>query len=494
MSRTLLLCFIHGFKGNDDTFHDFPDDLKRTVTKQLPDHRVESIVYPKYETKGELAQATDAFLAWLKEQVMEIRKAHVENPWPPKDRQVGVILVAHSMGGFVAADALFLAVNERAQANPAEDDPIFPPIQGILTFDTPYNGLARSMFVYGAFSNYQKVSSVFNVMTALSAAAPATLARLGTRRAATTAMTSASRNPGWKTWQLVAVRTGTVGAIAAGGVAAYVNREAILKGLKNLNKESVKEGYRQSIDALGQGLAYINRGNVGHSFAWLSDHFTFVGALMKQKELNRRLERMGALKGVGIHDFYVSLGENGYWQGGYFVPERTFCAVPEESHTAYSLFSREVVSTVDDEVQAHMSLFRPEKHEGYEKMTEKAADLVIKWFNSDEQVVDDPKFREPPPEEAQEDHEVEETLEKAKSDEDPEKSDQKLEETDPAKPTGDLPDESPIDIAAAASLVPLPEDGEGELVADASTDDVSTEEKRTYMQHLFRVAQQTGTG
>jgi len=158
MPRTLLLCFVHGFKGNDNTFHDFPDDLKRSVTKQLPDHRVKSIVYPQYETKGELAQAAEAFLSWLKEQVMEVRKASVEKPWPPKDRQVGVVLVAHSMGGFVAADALFLAVNERANSNPSEDDPIFPLIQGILTFDTPYNGLARSMFVYGGFSNYQKVS------------------------------------------------------------------------------------------------------------------------------------------------------------------------------------------------------------------------------------------------------------------------------------------------------------------------------------------------
>ncbi|KAE9572261.1 hypothetical protein CGMCC3_g11678 [Colletotrichum fructicola] len=494
MSRTLLLCFIHGFKGNDDTFREFPDDLKRVVTKQLPDHRVESIVYPKYETKGELAEATEAFLAWLKEQVMEVRKSTVEKPWPPKDREVGVILVAHSMGGFVAADALFLAVNERAHANPSEDDPIFPPIQGILTFDTPYNGLARSMFVYGAFSNYQKVSSVFNVMTALSAAAPASLARLGTRRAATSAVASTARNPGWKTWQLVAVRTGTVGAIAAGGVAAYVNREAIMNGLKNLNKESVKEGYRQSIDALGQGLAYINRGNVGRSFAWLSDHFTFVGALLKQKELNRRLERMGALKGVGIHDFYASLGENGYWQGGYFVPERTFCAVPEESHAAYPLFSRQVLRKVDDEVQAHMSLFDPEKNEDYEKMTDKAADLVIEWFNSEERVVDDPKFREPPPEEAQEDHEVEETLEKAKSNEEAEKSDEKLDVKEASKSTDELPDESPIDIAAAASVVPLSEDGDGDLVGDASPENVDTEQKRTYMQHLFQVAQQTGTG
>ncbi|KAK1688995.1 hypothetical protein BDP55DRAFT_510040, partial [Colletotrichum godetiae] len=502
MPRTLLLCFIHGFKGNENTFYDFPDDLKRSVTKQLPDHRVESIVYPQYETKGELAQATEAFLSWLKERVMDVRKANVEKPWPPKDREVGVVLVAHSMGGFVAADSLFLAINERAQSNPSEDDPIFPLIQGILTFDTPYNGLARSMFVYGGFSNYQKVSSVFNVMTALSAAAPSTLARLGTRRAATSAVTStATRNPGWKTWQLVAVKTGTVGAIAAGGVAAYVNREAILKGIKGLNKNSVKEGYQQSVDALGQGLAYINRGNVGQSFAWLSDHFTFVGALMKQKELNRRLERMGALKGVGIHDFYASLGENGYWQGGYFVPERTFCAVPEESHPASSLFSRQVLPDVDDEVAAHMAMFQADKHKGYEKMTEQAADLVIEWFKSEEPVVDDPKFRETPPEEVAEDAEVEETLEKAISNTEApgQKSDDKLAEKVDEKEgsksaDGEMPDESPIDIAAAASLVPLPADGEGDLLGNMNPENMTTEEKRTYMQHLFRIAQSTGTG
>ncbi|KAK2053224.1 hypothetical protein LY76DRAFT_554372 [Colletotrichum caudatum] len=504
MPRTLLLCFVHGFKGNDNTFHDFPDDLKRSVTKQLPDHRVESIVYPQYETKGELAQAAEAFLSWLKERVMEVRKANVEKPWPPKDREVGVVLVAHSMGGFVAADALFLAVNERANSNPSEDDPIFPLIQGILTFDTPYNGLARSMFVYGGFSNYQKVSSVFNVMTALSAAAPASLARLGTRRAATSAVASSAgrSNPGWKTWQLIAVRTGTVGAIAAGGVAAYVNREAIMAGLRNLNKGSVKEGYQQSIGALGQGLAYVNRGTVGQSFAWLSDHFTFVGALLKQKELNRRLERMGALKGVGIHDFYVSLGENGYWQGGYFVPERTFCAVPDEGHAASPIFSRQVLREVDDEVQAHMSMFKPDKHKGYEEMTEDAAGMVLQWFNSDEPLVDDPKFRDAPPEEAAEDHEVEETLEKAISNTEaaaPEaSSDDKAGDGEDASNKssdgGALPDESPIDIAAAASLVPLPSDGEGDLVGDVGAESMTTEEKRSYMQHLFQIAQSTGTG
>ncbi|KAH6888165.1 hypothetical protein B0T10DRAFT_442360 [Thelonectria olida] len=490
MTRTLLLCFIHGFKGTDDTFHNFPNDLKRAVKKRLSNDRVETVIYPKYETKGELAEATTAFLEWLKERVMEIRKEHSENPWPPSDRDVGVVLVAHSMGGFVAADSLLLALNDRKANEDQGGKSIFPPIQGILTFDTPYNGLARSMFVYGAFSNYGKVSTVFNVMTALSAAAPAGLARLGTRTAATASVPNSSRNPQWKAWQLVAVKTGTVGAIAAGGVAAYMNREAIMEGMrsvKNLNKESVVQSYRQSMDALGQGLAYINRGNVGKSFAWLSDHFTFVGALLKQNELSLRLQRMGNLKGIGIHDFYISLGENGYWSGGYFVPERTFCAVPEVDQPANHIFSRYVMPSVDDEMKAHLSMFKPEKNGGYDSMTEKSADLVEEWFLCEEEIVDDPSIQEANSEDQKAEAVATEMLEK-----EPEKIPEKYEEEmkEESKLDDQLPDESPIDIAAAASLVPLPDD-DGALVADA--EEADTPEKRHYLNHLFKVAQQAGS-
>ncbi|KAM0355758.1 hypothetical protein ACHAPU_000144 [Fusarium lateritium] len=424
-------------------------------------------------------------------QVMEIRKKKSEKPWPPHDRDVGVVLVAHSMGGFVAADTLFLAINERAN-NGDENDLLFPLIQGILTFDTPYNGLARSMFVYGAFSNYGKVSGVWNVMTAVSAAAPATLARLSARRAAT-GVVAGTRGPQWKTWQLLAVKTGTVGAIAAGGVAAYMNREVIiqgLKGVKNINKESVAESYRQSMDALGQGLAYINRGNVGKSFAWLSDHVTFVGALLRQKELNRRLERIGALKGVGLHDFYISLGENGYWSGGYFVPERTFAAIPEDSHSAFPIFERCVMPKAEDEIEAHLNMFKPEKHRGYEDMTDKSADLIKEWFQSEENIVDDPKFRETPPEEVEETETTKEILEK---DPGQAEEDAKAQEADDKSKDTDLPDESPLDIAAAASLVPLPDDkGEG-IVGDADLEGADTVEKRNYMNYLFGIAQQAGT-
>ncbi|KAK0704374.1 hypothetical protein B0H67DRAFT_613078 [Lasiosphaeris hirsuta] len=503
MKRVLLLCFIHGWKGDDDTFRDFPKHLEDTVTNNLPEDEVTSVVYPKYETKGELAQSSTAFLEWLKEQVMTLRKTHVENPWPPNDRSVGVILVAHSMGGFVASDCLFQLLDGRRRDDTATG-PIFPLIQGILAFDTPYNGLARSMFVYGAFSNYQKVSNVFNVMTALSAAAPATLSRLATkhatasatRTAATTSLAPGRRSsPAWKTWQLIAVRTGTVGAIAAGGVAAYVHRREILEGVRsvrNLRREDVVQGYQQSVGALGQGLAYVNKGNVGASFAWLADHFTFVGALLKQNELNRRLERLASLRGVGVRDFYASLGENGYWSGGYFVPERTFCAVPAKDQPAAGLFSRHVVEDAADEIVAHINLFKQDKNQDYERMLNEAARLAVDWFQDETEIWDDPKFAEPVPPEPAESEMMAKAVEESDAAGAAEKKiEEKLSEgTAETMAEDEIPDESPIDIAAAASLVPLPDgDMDGEEGKKTDVD----EQKKAYMRYLFGIAQETGT-
>ncbi|KAI1171128.1 hypothetical protein F4777DRAFT_594120 [Nemania sp. FL0916] len=494
MPRTLLLCFLHGFKGDDDTFRTFPDDLKVQVAKILPEDNVEAIVYPKYETKGELGQCSVGFLSWLKEKVMDVRKARCEKPWPANDRDVGVVLVAHSMGGFVASDSLILILNERLAAEQSESKPLlFPLIHGVLTFDTPFNGLARPMFVYGAFSNYQKVSNVFNVMTALSAA-PAAFSKTAFKRTAANLPSRGSSNPAWKGWQLVAVRTGTVGAIAAGGVAAYMHRQQIVDGMRsmrNLNKESVKEGYQQSVDTISQGLAYINRGNVGKSFEYLSDHFTFVGALLKQQELAQRLERMGLLKGIGIHDYYTSLGENGIWSGGYFVPERTFCAVPSKDHQANHLFSRRIIKNVDDEVQAHMSMFIRDKNDEYDQMTQESAQLVMKWFQDDLEIVDDPKFIETPKEP------VEQPVTTTPDGQEVPKVDDITENPDPDKKdladTDDqisIPDESPLDITAAAAAIPLPDDDE-EVPPVATT---SEAQKSTYMRYLMGIAEQAGTG
>ncbi len=48
-SDLLLLVFIHGFKGDDETFLQFPQRMQHVLSDTIPDCTVESIVFPVYE-------------------------------------------------------------------------------------------------------------------------------------------------------------------------------------------------------------------------------------------------------------------------------------------------------------------------------------------------------------------------------------------------------------------------------------------------------------
>lgn len=45
----LLIVFVHGFKGTDSTFSDFPQRLQHNLAETIPNVTVESIVFPAYE-------------------------------------------------------------------------------------------------------------------------------------------------------------------------------------------------------------------------------------------------------------------------------------------------------------------------------------------------------------------------------------------------------------------------------------------------------------
>lgn len=89
MKKTLLLCFIHGFKvrsdrlklptelyqtnlivcakGGESTFGDnyaFTEHLRQLVAADLPKINVNVVVYPKYETRGDLGECVGRFRDW----------------------------------------------------------------------------------------------------------------------------------------------------------------------------------------------------------------------------------------------------------------------------------------------------------------------------------------------------------------------------------------------------------------------------------------------
>lgn len=61
----VLLIFIHGFKGTDESFCEFPQRLQHLLSETLDNATVESIVFPAYEVRlSVLTSHFDAYLDW----------------------------------------------------------------------------------------------------------------------------------------------------------------------------------------------------------------------------------------------------------------------------------------------------------------------------------------------------------------------------------------------------------------------------------------------
>lgn len=88
--RRLLVVYIHGFIGNDDSFGSFPWHVHSLIKSRVAaTHVVHSKIYPRYKTYSAFHLATENLSKWL-----------AANETPNTD----VILVGHSMGGLLAAD------------------------------------------------------------------------------------------------------------------------------------------------------------------------------------------------------------------------------------------------------------------------------------------------------------------------------------------------------------------------------------------------------
>nr|GAT55392.1 predicted protein [Mycena chlorophos] len=134
-AETLVhLIYIHGFQGDDTSFQAFPKDLQQYLTDHLTLFegriRFQSSLYPTYKSRKPISEATANFLAWLKTQ-------------PPGP----IILLAHSMGGLLAADAATDASLDHGRGTARERR-----ILGVIAFDVPYLGMHPHVVVSGLAS------------------------------------------------------------------------------------------------------------------------------------------------------------------------------------------------------------------------------------------------------------------------------------------------------------------------------------------------------
>ncbi|OOO07333.1 hypothetical protein OAory_01038330 [Aspergillus oryzae] len=122
--RRLLLVYIHGFIGSEDSFHHFPKHVHDLLTISLSkSHVVYTKIYPRYKTRGPVHIARDNFSQWLS---------------PHEAPDLDIILLGHSLGGIVAAEvALMPTQSATGRVNTGLNHRIL----GLVNFDVPFFGL-----------------------------------------------------------------------------------------------------------------------------------------------------------------------------------------------------------------------------------------------------------------------------------------------------------------------------------------------------------------
>ncbi|KAF2426297.1 hypothetical protein EJ08DRAFT_651826 [Tothia fuscella] len=361
MKKTLLLCFIHGFKGGDDTFGNFPSHLRALLSHALPKVKVVQVQYPKFETTGDLNECVAKFKEWLQNKVIDLEVSN-GTPSPTIDPSVRTILVGHSMGGIVGAETLLSIINDKPVSAAGIDAStpnsfMFPSILALLAFDTPYLGLSPGVVAHGAEGHWNTASAAYSAYTNVASAFGFNSAEAHQSAQAVEASkmlpapdVDAAATPAWQRWGKLAMYAGAAGAVAAGGAAAYMKRDEISAGWK-----------------------------------WVGGHLEFVGCLAKGEELKKRLASVVTLhteRGIGFANIYTVLGQavqaNPSKYAATIAGEtRTFCSLPKSSVKEYWVESVNDKATA--ETWAHMGMFNPRENPGYYVMSEKAKEFITGW-------------------------------------------------------------------------------------------------------------------
>ncbi len=266
---------------------------------------------------------------------------------------------------------------------------LFPHVQGVLAFDTPFLGLAPSMVAHGLEGGGKVLSTARDTASEVAGlfgwgtksepnlGSPTSTAAKGAGKAlpAPDPNIDVAAVPKWQSWGKYAMYAGAVGAVAAGGAAAvYSQREKISAG-----------------------------------WGWAQSHLLFVGALVRVEDLKKRvvnLENATKERGSGCANVYTKLGKgaregwgvtetvaSGTGSDGGLQVGRTFCHLPQKVKDAADQGKKAGVkgggmrwlpATNDkarDEASAHTAMFVPRENPGFYSLGEKAKAIIIEWVD-----------------------------------------------------------------------------------------------------------------
>ena len=234
---------------------------------------------------------------------------------------------------------------------------MFPYVEGVLAFDTPYLGIAPGVVAHRAESHFNAASQAVNQLGGLAgffgggrAGAKATAGE-GTQIKALPAIesevTTASSRPGSQ--QQPEQQGGSWGSL--GKMAAFAGAGAVIAGA-------------------GAAAAYLGKDRLVAAGDWVGSHLEFIGTLARSAELRRRVAFMVKANeelGIGFANFYTKLGKGANGEGSIWTADgsspltgqaprqqRTFCNLPTGNEPA-GMWIESVNDMAEDETVAHIS-------------------------------------------------------------------------------------------------------------------------------------------
>ncbi|GAA5961633.1 hypothetical protein JCM3765_002658 [Sporobolomyces pararoseus] len=347
----VLGVFVHGFKGGSDTFADFPQRLQ-AILKPCG-IEFEPIVYPAFDTRGELRVAVDNHISWLINLVAEKKSAYRERGGTGSIR---LILLGHSMGGLVISDTLSSTISSTSL-----------PILGLIAYDSPLLGLNPNVF-----------KSTFDKAMDWTSKGQAVLSTLGAGYALFGGNGNGNGNKGkGKEAKAQTPKTSSTKPSSSSKVVTTTSNNKEGGGSSGSNGSSW--GFLASSVLAGTaaaavvGAGWYNRDKLVEHWSWATSHLSFVGELWKISELEQRLSKIlesQQEKGIGFHCFYTLLPP------APSSPSRTFLILPT-SPLQSKFFTPSKNSQASDEIRAHIEMF--DKSDGVYELGKETAKLITEW-------------------------------------------------------------------------------------------------------------------
>lgn len=117
------LVYVHGFRGDHTSFQRFPTDLHYSLEDRIPS--LTSHVYPTYKSRKPIQVSAERLMTWL--QTLE---------------PGFIVLIGHSLGGFVVTEAALQYRPEQGRSQ----------VIGLIAMDVPYLGVHPHVIVSGIAS------------------------------------------------------------------------------------------------------------------------------------------------------------------------------------------------------------------------------------------------------------------------------------------------------------------------------------------------------